>query len=52
MQSTEKSTEKSTCKVQQVDQDSTEAAFQERNHEVDRMVTKADFEQRVNATYR
>jgi len=29
---------------QQVDQDSTEAAYQQRNHEVDRMVTEADIE--------
>ena len=36
----------------QVDQDSPEAAYRKRNHEVDRMVTKADFERRVNAEYR
>ena len=43
-----------------VDQDSTEAAYRERNDEVDRMVTEADFHRRrlvkqhlrVNATYR
>jgi hypothetical protein len=43
-----------------VDQDSTEAAYRERNDEVDRMVTEADFQRRrlvkqhlrVNATYR
>jgi len=45
---------------QEVDQDSTEAAYRERNDEVDRMVTEADFQSRrlvkqhlrVNATYR
>jgi len=31
----------------EVDQDSTEAAYQERNHEVDRMVTEAGFERRL-----
>jgi len=31
----------------EVDQDSTEAAYRERNHEVDRMVTEADFERRL-----
>jgi len=30
--------------VYQVDQDSTEAAYRKRNHEVDPMVTEADFE--------
>jgi hypothetical protein len=30
--------------VYQVDQDSTEAAYRERNDEVDRMVTEADFQ--------
>jgi hypothetical protein len=30
-----------------VNQDSTEAAYQERNHEVDRMVTEEDFEQQL-----
>jgi len=40
------------CEVYQVIQDSIEASFRERNHEVDQMVTKADFEQPVNATYR
>jgi len=44
MQSTETRTEKSTGKVYQVDKDSTEAAYRERNNEVDRMVTEADFE--------
>jgi hypothetical protein len=42
------------------DQDSTEAAYRERNDEFDRMVTEADFQRRrlvkqhlrVNATYR
>jgi hypothetical protein len=29
--------------VYQVDQDSTEVAYQNRNHEVDQMVTEADF---------
>ena len=33
--------------VYQVDQDSTEAAYRERNHEVDRMVTEADFQRRL-----
>jgi len=32
---------------QVVDQDSTEAAYRERNHEVDRMDTEADFERRL-----
>jgi hypothetical protein len=31
----------------EVDQDSTEAAYRERNHEVDQMVTEADFERRL-----
>ena len=44
---TEMSTEKSTSKVYQVDQDSAQAAFRERNHEVDRMVTEADFQRRL-----
>ena len=38
--------------VYQVDQDSTDAGYREHNHEVDRMVTKAGFERRVNAEYR
>jgi len=38
--------------VCQVDQDSAEAAYRKRNHEVDRMVTKVHFEWRVNAEYR
>ena len=33
--------------IYQVDQDSTEATYQERNHEVDRMVTEADFQRRL-----
>jgi hypothetical protein len=37
--------------VCQVEQDSTEAANRKRNHEVNRMVTKAHFERRVNAEY-
>jgi hypothetical protein len=37
--------------VCQVDQDSTEAAYRKRNHEVDQMVTEADFERSVNAEY-
>jgi len=32
---------------QEVDQDSTGAAYRERNHEVNRMVTEADFERRL-----
>jgi len=35
-----------------VNQDSAEAAYPERNLEVDRIVTEADFERRVNAKYR
>jgi len=36
------------CEVyQEVDQDSTEAACRQRNHEVDRMVTEADFQPRL-----
>jgi hypothetical protein len=31
----------------QVDQDSTKAAYRERNHEVDQMVTEADFQRRL-----
>jgi len=38
--------------VCQVDQDSTYAGFRERNHEVNHIVTEADFERRVNAEYR
>jgi len=38
--------------VYQVDQDSTEGAYCERIHEVDRMVTAAGFERRDNAEYR
>jgi len=34
-------------KVYWVNQDSTEVAYRERNHEVDRMVTEADFERRL-----
>ena len=41
---TKKSTEKSTGKVYHIDQDATEAAYRQGNHEVDRMVTEADFE--------
>jgi len=33
--------------VYQVDQDSTEAACRERNHEIDQMVTEADFQRRL-----
>jgi len=33
--------------VHLVDQDATEAAYRERNNEVDRMVTEADFERRL-----
>jgi len=44
MKSTEKTTEQSTSKVYQVDHDSIEAAYQEHNHEVDRIVTEADFQ--------
>jgi len=44
---TEESTEKSTGKVYQVNEDSIEASFQEPNHEVDWMVTEADFEWRL-----
>jgi hypothetical protein len=44
---TEKSTEKSTGKVYQVNQDSTEAANRKRNNEVDRMDTEADFQRRL-----
>jgi len=38
--------------VCQVDQDSTEAVNRKRNHEVNWMVTKTDFQRRVNAEYR
>jgi len=34
-------------KVYQVDHDSIEASFRERNHEVDKMVTEADFQRRL-----
>jgi hypothetical protein len=43
MQSTEV-TRKSTGKVCQVDQDSIEASIREHYHEVDQMVTEADFQ--------
>jgi len=33
--------------VYQIDQDSIEASFRERNHEVNRMVTEADFQRRL-----
>ena len=33
--------------VYQVDQDSTKAAYRERNHEVNQMVTEADFQRRL-----
>jgi len=44
---TEQSTEKSTSKVYQVNQDSIEASFRERNHEVDWMVTEVDFQRQL-----
>jgi len=37
--------------VCQVEQDSPEAAYRKRNHEVERIITQADFERRVNAEY-
>jgi len=40
------------CTVYQANHDSIEASFRERNHDVDRMVTKAGFEQLVNTEYR
>jgi len=50
MQSAETRTEKSTGKVYQVDQHSIEAAFRERINEVDRTVTKADFQRWLPST--